>query len=219
MDLRTILTVVAILLFFASAFFLIKAIRKHDNGTASMWLITLFASVITIYFSLPNGISSVPMLSSVGNPGLEINDQIEKIDAGRVCFRFVTVRNRGTGSAINCTVEIEHREPNEQTYSFLGYSYNKEAELLGQTQTKFNFIRANANEEATSWTTYIMLREIRDYVEKNSIPLNPLAMTVGDHYFRLTAVADNGKSAPREFKLHVKQDEPPILEIILEPGK
>ena len=59
-----------------------------------------------------------------------------------------------------------------------------------------------------------MLKEVRNYVDKENNPLNPYYLSAGDYKLRLTAVAVNVKSSPREFNLRVSQDEPPILEVI-----
>lgn len=220
MNLRTILTAAAILLSIASVFFLIKAIGKRDYGKVSQSLITLLATVITVYFALPNGISSIPTPSSVGNPSLEITDQIETGNLGSVYFRYITVLNRGTATASNCVIEIEYRASEGELYKFLGYAYyldfanNEVVNLVPQTQSEFMLVRSMPTDGAKPLNTCITLKEIRDYVDKENNSLNPYYVTAGDYYLRLTAVSINCKSPPREFKLHVTQDEPAILEVI-----
>ncbi len=214
MEPRTILLIVAILLALASVYFLVKAIGKRDYGKVSQSLIALLATVIAVYFALPNDDTSTPTLSSVDNASIEITDEIETISFGVFNFKYITVLNRGTANANNCVIEIEYRASEEEPYKFIGYAYNEEVNLVSHTQSKFMIVRSKSTDGAEPLQTCITLKEVRNYVDAENNPLNPYYIAVGEHILRLTAVATNGKSSPREFKLHVTQDEPPLLEAI-----
>lgn len=64
-----------------------------------------------------------------------------------------------------------------------------------------------------------MLRDIRDYADQESNVVN-YTFLVGEHYLKLTMIAENAASHAREFKLYVPEDktELPKLEALPQNG-
>ena len=123
-------------------------------------------------------------------------------------------------TATNCYLEVECRTTENESYKLLGYSLpnpftdkliplTDKLQISPHTQTSFVLVRTMSDNGTLK--TCLMLKEIRDYVD-NSI--NYYYLTVGDYYLRLTTVADNGKSSPREFILHVIKNEDATIEIV-----
>jgi len=219
MNIHNILLALLIGLSFATIFFFAKAIKKQDWGNILQPSIALLIALVGwIYFSSPYiGIASLsnqPL--TIGSPNLEITDQIEQNQLKSPHFEYITVLNRGTLTATNCYLEIEYRTTDNGSYKFLGYSYpsalmDKPIQILPHTQTSFMLVRTMSDNETLE--TCLMLKEIRDYVDSKNNPINYYYLPVGDYYLKLTAVADNGKSSPREFNLHVLKSENATIEI------
>jgi len=150
-----------------------------------------------------------------GNTALEIIDQIETTGGGSLYLTWVTVLNRGTGTARNCAVEIEHRTSEEKEYKYLGYALFERERFTPHTQSRFWLVRARSYDEDAHWETCIMLRDIRDYAGQESNAVG-YSMIAGEHYLKLTLIAENAASSAREFKLYVSQDrtELPKLEAL-----
>jgi len=173
-----------------------------------MLLIAVFGWI----FSLQEGYLSIP----AGNPELEIADQIETTGIGSIYYiTCVTVLNRGTGTARNCVVEIEHRTPEEKEYKYLGYALFQRERFTPHTQSRFWLVSARSYDEGAHWETCIMLRDIRDYADQETNAVN-YPMIAGEQYIKLIMIAENAASSSREFKLYVSQDrtELPKLEAL-----
>lgn len=195
----------------ATVVFLFKAVIKREWGSAAMASAMLLIAVFGWIFSLQEGYLSTP----AGNPDLQIIDQIETTGGGSLYLTWVTVLNRGTGTAKNCVVEIEHRTLEEREYKYLGYALLQREIFTPHTESRFWLVRARSYDEGAHWETSIMLRDIRDYVEQESNVINHL-IVAGDHYLKLTTIAENGESPAREFKLNVPRDKAklPTLEAL-----
>ena len=197
-------------LFVAAIVFLALAAKKRDWGNAAMVSAMLLIAVFGWIFSLQEGYLSTP-----GNPDLEIIDQIETTGGGSLYLTWVTVSNRGTGTARNCVVEIEHRIPQEKEYKYLGYALFQRERFTPHTESRFWVLLARSYDEGAHWETWIMLRDIRDYADQESNVIH-YPITAGEYYLKLTMTTENAESSPREFKLYVSQDgtELPKLEAL-----
>lgn len=191
--------------------FLVKAAKKREWGNAAVASAMLLIAVFGWIFGLQEGYLSTP----AGNPDLEIIDQIEMTGGGSLYLAWVTVLNRGAGTARNCVVEIEHRTPEEKEYKYLGYALFQRERFTPHTQSRFWLVRARSYDEGAHWETCIMLRDIRDYADQESNAVN-YPMIAGEHYLKLTMIAENTASSAHEFKLYVSQDrtELPKLEAL-----
>ncbi len=185
----------------AAIVFLALAAKKRNWGNAAMVSAMLLIAVFGWIFSLQEGYLSTP----AGNPDLEIIDQIETTGGGSLYLTWVTVLNRGTGTARNCVVEIEHRTPEEKEYKYLGYALFQRDRFTPHTQSKFWLLLARSYDEGAHWETWIMLRDIRDYADQESNVVH-YRVSAGEYYLKLTTIAENAESSPREFKLYVSQD-------------
>jgi len=199
----------------AAIVFLIMAARKREWGNAAVVSAMLTIAIFGWIFSLQQGYLSTP----VGTADLEISGQIETTGAGSLYLTWVTVLNRGAGTAQNCVVEIEHRTPEEKEYKYLGYALFERELLIPHTQSRFWLMRARSYDEGANWETSIMLKDIRDYADQGSNVID-YPMVVGEHFLKLTMIAENTASPAREFKLYVPEDktELPKLEAIPQEG-
>lgn len=201
-------------LFVAAIVFLVLTAKKRDWGNAAMVSAMLLIAVFGWIFSLQEGYLSTP----VGDPVLEIIDQIETTGGGSLYLTWVTVSNRGTGTARNCVVEIEHRTPDEKEYQYLGYALFQRERFTPHTQSRFWLIRARSYDEGAHWETSIMLRDIKDYADQGSNVVN-YPMIAGEHYFKLAMIAENAVSPAREFKLYISQDKTELPKLEALPQK
>ncbi|MDO9334509.1 MAG: hypothetical protein Q7T57_08325, partial [Dehalococcoidales bacterium] len=192
---------IGVCLSIATIVFLVKAANKHDWGNTAVASAMLAVAVIGWIFSLQQGYLSTP----VGNPTLEVTDQIETTGGGSIYLTWVTVLNRGTGNATNCVIEIECRTPEEKEYKYLGYTLFQREKLAPHTQSRFWLVRARSYDEGAHWETCIMLKDIRDYADQDSVAIS-YPVLAGDYYLRLTVIAENVASSTREFNLYVSQD-------------
>lgn len=188
----------------ASIVFLAKAVKKREWGNAAIVSAMLLIAVFGWIFSLQQGYLS----TQTGNPKLEITSQIEEVSGQSVYFACVVVLNRGTGTAKNCVIQIEHRPANDTEYRLLGYAPYEKQNFTPHTQSHSCFLLARSADEGIHWDTVIKLQEIRDYVEHkgNLLDVKEYPIGPGDYYLRLTMIAENAESSPHEFKLYVSQD-------------
>ena len=195
----------------ATIIFLVKAANKREWGNTAVASAMLLIAVFGWIFGLQEGYLSTP----AGNPTLEITDQIETTGGGSLYLTWVMVLNRGTGTASNCVIEIEYRTPEEKEYKYLGYALFQREKFVPHTQSTFWLVRARSYDEGAHWETCIMLKDIRDYADQDSNAID-YPVLAGDHYLRLTMIAENVASSAREFKLYVSQDatELPKLEAL-----
>lgn len=153
--------------------------------------------------------------SPVGKPELEITNQIEEARGDVLYLAWVVVLNRGTGTARNCVIEIEHRPTGEGEYEFLGYAPFQDESFAPHTQSKFWLLLGRSYDEGAHWETWIILRDIRDYAAQESNVVH-YPVSAGEYRLKLIMIAENAESSPREFKLSVSEDgvEPPKLELL-----
>lgn len=205
----TVLTFIGVLLSAAALVFLVLTARKRDWGNAAVASVMLLIATFGWIFGLQEGYVSAPGTS----PKLEILDQIEESGLGRLYLAGVFVTNRGTAPARNCGIEIEHRYDTEQEYQYLGYASLGNEDLAAHGERRFWLARASY--EGTHWEVRIIPSEIGDHVAQ----VGRLSFVgAGDHELKLTIIAENAESSPREFKLTVSEDEdkPPKLELLSE---
>ena len=198
----------------AAIVFLVKAANKREWGNTAVASAMLLIAVFGWIFSLQEGYLSTP----AGNPALEITDQIEMTGGGSLYLTWVTVLNRGTGTASNCVIEIEYRTPEEKEYKYLGYALFQREKFVPHTQSRFWLVRARSYDEGAHWETCIMLKDIRDYADQDSNVVD-YPVLAGDHYLRVTMIAENVASSAREFKLYVSQDETELPKLEALPQK
>jgi len=190
----------------AAVVFLVMAVRSRRWGDAAVVSAMLTIAVFGWIFSLQQG------YLPVGNPDLEVGDQIEITGAGSLYLTWVPVLNRGTGSARNCVVEIEYRTPEDEDYEYLGYALFDRESVAPHTESRFWLVRARSYDEGLHWETSIMLRDVRDYADQESGAVDyPLG--IGEHYLRLTVIAENAVSRGREYKLYVPEDKTQLPEL------
>ena len=150
-------------------------------------------------------------VSSTGSPALEITDKIETSGGGNVYLFWVEVLNSGTGEANNSVIQIEYHDSQSKDYQYLGYALFDKAEFNAHSESQFWLIRSNYNQGF--WQTYIMLRDVSDY---RTSDFKTYYLAPGDHYLRLTIIADNATSSSKKFKVTVSISnlELPKVEII-----
>jgi hypothetical protein len=190
--------------------FLALAVRKRDFGNAAVAAVMLTVAIFGWIFSWQEGY----LTTQSGSPELEIGDQIEVKGEGLVIrLMQVPVLNRGTGTARNCVIEIEHRANDEKEYKYLGYALFKRERFAPHTESAIPLVRANTYDGGAHWETAFILMDTREHPESDILSYPAPA---GDNYLKLTMISDNAKSSPREFKLHVSQDgtELPTLEVL-----
>jgi hypothetical protein len=208
-----ILIFIVVVLALAFIYFLKKTIEKHDYGNAAAALATLIGIGITVYFALPN--SNSPTTSVNGTVDLEINEKAEQSQLRNPHFQNIIVLNRGTLTAQNSYLQIEYCTSNNKSYKFVGYSCpwtDNPVQIMPHTETSFTLVRTMSDNGTLE--TCLWLKEIRDFAESKSNPVNYYYLPVGTYYLRLTVVADNGQSAPREFVLRVMEDQIPTIEFL-----
>jgi len=192
--------------------FLVLAVRKRDFGNAAVVSAMLVIAIFGWIFSWQEGY----LTTQAGSVKLEIGDQIKVIGEGTT-FRLiqVPVLNRGTGTARNCVIEIEHRANDEKEYKYLGYALFERERFAPHTESGISLVRVNTYDGGAHWETSIILMDTRDYVHQES-DIVSYSAPAGDDYLKLTMISENGESSPREFKLHVSQDgtEIPKLEVL-----
>ena len=211
--LLTSLLWIAILLSVAALIFLILAVTRHDWGNAATVSAMLVIAVFGWIFSLQEG-----YINTGGNPQLEITDKIEITGGGNLYLNWVLVENRGSGSAKNCAVEIEHSGPGETEFTYLGYAFFNNARFPAYTQSKLVLVKAISYDQGKHWETSIMTKDVRDYIKhQNDMPnIIPYSVIPGEHQLKLRILAENGQSSSRIFRLYVSPEETtlPKLEAI-----